>query len=103
MAIVIPEMGFEDVPISPVIRDDTVTKKKPKTTISRAAMKLPRVGIWGATASAPASRSEPTSTTLSGMSRSVRILAAIDEPKPKSLTLSRKLLALAYWPFFMVS
>ena len=52
-------------------------------------MKLPRVGIWGATASAPASRSEPTSTTLSGMSRSVRILAAIDEPKPKSLTLSR--------------
>ena len=38
VAIVIPEMGFDDVPMSPVIRDETVTKKKPKTTIRTPSM-----------------------------------------------------------------
>src|SRR5262250_3749529 len=39
VAIVMPEIGFEDEPISPVKRDDTVTNKKPKTRIIRAPRK----------------------------------------------------------------
>src|SRR2546421_12652865 len=36
VATVIPEIGFEDEPISPVNRDDTVTNRKPNATISSA-------------------------------------------------------------------
>ena len=36
MAIVMPEIGFDELPISPVMRDDTVTKKKPKSTTRTA-------------------------------------------------------------------
>jgi hypothetical protein len=39
VAIVIPEMGFEDDPNKPTIRDETVTKKKPNKTISKPANK----------------------------------------------------------------
>ena len=38
--MVIPEIGFEDVPISPVIRDDTVAKKKPKIRMRMAATRV---------------------------------------------------------------
>ena len=72
VAIVIPEIGFDDVPMRPVIRDDTVTNRKPKMTTSTAAMKLPCIGIFGATARKMASKSDPTRTTIVGMSRSVR-------------------------------
>jgi len=41
--MVIPEIGFEELPINPTIRDDTVTKKNPKTTIIKAETKF--VGI----------------------------------------------------------
>ncbi len=33
VATVIPEMGFDEDPISPVRRELTVTNRKPKTTI----------------------------------------------------------------------
>ena len=33
VAIVMPEIGFDEEPMSPVMRDETVAKKKPKTTI----------------------------------------------------------------------
>jgi hypothetical protein len=36
VATVIPEMGLEELPISPVMRALTVTKKKPATTTIRA-------------------------------------------------------------------
>ena len=49
VAIVMPEIGFDDVPMRPVMRDETVTKKKPKMTIRIAARKLPCVGSFGAT------------------------------------------------------
>src|SRR2546428_269907 len=39
VAMVIPEIGLEDEPISPVKRDDTVTKRKPKTRIIRPPTK----------------------------------------------------------------
>ena len=41
VAMVIPEIGFEEVPINPVIRDETVAKKKPKIRIRMAASGLP--------------------------------------------------------------
>ena len=41
MAIVMPEIGFDEVPIRPVMRDETVTKKKPKTMIRSDARTLP--------------------------------------------------------------
>ena len=34
MATVMPEMGFDDEPISPVMRDETVTKKKQTVAVS---------------------------------------------------------------------
>ncbi len=46
----------------PVMRDDTVTKRKPKMTIRIAARKLPCIGIFGATARKIASSSEPPIT-----------------------------------------
>ncbi len=36
VATVMPLMGLDDEPISPVSRDDTVTKRNPKTTTSTA-------------------------------------------------------------------
>src|SRR5262245_36350516 len=72
-AIVIPEMGFDDDPIRPVIREDTVAKKKPKIRMRMAATILPWVGNPGVTARKIASSTEPPSTTAIGMSRSVLV------------------------------
>ena len=36
VAMVMPEIGFDELPMMPTMRDDTVTKKKPKTTMSTA-------------------------------------------------------------------
>src|SRR6185295_3975718 len=47
VAIVMPEMGLDEVPISPVMRDETVAKKKPKIRIRTAASGLPGVGRPG--------------------------------------------------------
>ena len=35
VATVMPEIGFDDEPISPVSREETVTNRKPSTTIRR--------------------------------------------------------------------
>src|SRR5262245_32034414 len=45
VAMAIPEIGLEEVPISPVIREDTVTKRKPNTTTRRAAMRLLKTDV----------------------------------------------------------
>src|SRR5262249_55534654 len=37
VAMAMPEMGLEEVPIRPVIRDETVTNRKPNTTTKIAA------------------------------------------------------------------
>ena len=39
VAMVMPEIGFDELPISPVMRLDTVTKKKPNTTTRSAVRK----------------------------------------------------------------
>ena len=63
VAIVMPEIGLDELPMSPVMRDDTVTKKKPKITIRTAATKFHCIGMPGVTARNSASSSDPTSTT----------------------------------------
>src|SRR4029450_7129391 len=70
VAIVIPEIGLDEVPMRPVIRDETVTKRKPKMMTRMAARKLPCVGIFGATARKTASSSDPPSTKTGGRSGS---------------------------------
>ena len=40
VAIVIPEMGLAELPIRPVMRDDTVTNRNPKITTKMAATRL---------------------------------------------------------------
>ena len=39
-AMVMPEIGFALTPISPVMREETTTKKNPKITISTAPSRL---------------------------------------------------------------
>src|SRR5215218_3035974 len=91
VAIVMPEIGLDDDPISPTMRDETVTKKKPKITTRMDATKLPCVGSRGATARKRARSTVPTSTSVIGMSRSVRVRAAAPPPLAlKSRMLSRK-------------
>src|SRR3954453_6080099 len=50
VAIVMPEIGFDEVPMRPVMRDETVTNRKPKMITRMPARKLPCIGIFGATA-----------------------------------------------------
>ena len=90
VAMVIPETGFEEDPIRPTMRDETVTKKNPKTTTRIDATKLPCVGIRGATTRKSASRTVPPRTTVNGTSRSVRARDAAPPLAEKSFTLSRK-------------
>ena len=63
-------MGFDDEPISPVSRELTVTKRKPKATMSTAPSKF--ILSAGASEMAMTSPSEPRRTYLRGMSFSVR-------------------------------
>ena len=89
VAIVMPEIGFDELPMRPVMRDDTVTKKKLKITIRIAATKFHCIGMPGVTARKSAMSSDPTRTTVSGMSRSVRSRPPEPAAAPKSFTLSR--------------
>src|SRR5687767_7320128 len=73
-------MGFDDEPMRPVMRDDTVAKKNPKIRIRTDVSRFPWVGRLGATAMKMASASEPPSTTIIGISRSVRACAPLAAP-----------------------
>src|SRR4051812_10159359 len=89
VAIVIPEIGFDDEPMRPTIREETVTKKKPNTTTRSEARTFPWVGICGATARKIAKRTVPPRTTVSGRSCSVRARPPAWVFAEKSFTLSR--------------
>src|SRR5215510_13868153 len=94
VAIVIPEIGFEDDPIMPTMREETVTKKKPKTTIRTDIRRLPGnfPGIWGRTDISSARPIDPIRTKVIGMSRSVRFRESPDvcrRSPEKSARLSR--------------
>ena len=74
VAIVIPLIGFDEFPISPLIRDATVTNKNPKTTTNIAASKsenplvfAPGIGLNFSSAHIIATiTTEPISTTRIG-------------------------------------
>src|SRR2546423_7919577 len=70
VATVMPEMGFDELPTSPVRRELTVTKRKPSTRMSSAPSTL--ILNDGTSAQTTTSASEPAPTTHSGMSLSVR-------------------------------
>src|SRR5205085_2803732 len=80
VATVIPEMGFDELPTSPVRRELTVTKRKPRTRISTE----PRMLILsdGTSAQTTTRTSDPAPTTHSGMSRSVRGICTRWPPTP---------------------
>ena len=64
VATVMPEIGFDEEPISPVRRDDTVTNKKPKATISNAPKRLKRRFNCGASMIASSKTMMPPSTNF---------------------------------------
>ena len=77
MAIVMPEIGFDELPMRPVMRDDTLTKKKPNTTVSTAASGLPYVGrLRDDDQKHGQSQRADDARTSSGRSRSVRTARA---------------------------
>ena len=85
VAIVIPEMGFDEEPISPVRRDDTVTKRKPKTTMRTAPTNLvpiPASRSIGAAMIAAMRTMIPIPTNFMDRSLSVRGTAAAPAPPP---------------------
>ncbi len=75
VAMVMPDTGFDDVPMMPTMRLDTVTKKKPKTTTSSPVSSDPgkAPGRLGSRATIATMATEPPTTTDRGRSRSVRL------------------------------
>ena len=69
VAIVIPDTGLEELPMSPTILELTVTKKKPKTRINSAEKKL--VGRLGKTIIKTNKTRLPINTKYKGKSFSV--------------------------------
>ncbi len=89
VAIVMPEIGFDEVPMRPVMRDETVTNRNPKIMTRMAARKFPCIGIFGATAKKMARRNDPPRTKLVGRSRSVRNTAPPSAAAPNPFRPSR--------------
>ena len=70
VATVMPEMGFDDEPISPVSRLETVTNRKPNTTIRSAPSRF--MCSVGESRIAITSSATPPKTKRESRSRSVR-------------------------------
>src|SRR5512137_230505 len=70
VATVIPEIGFDELPISPVNRELTVTKRNPNTTMRTAPRRL--ILSDGASVQATTTPRAPAQTIQAGRSRSVR-------------------------------
>src|SRR5438132_10445280 len=66
VATVIPEIGFDELPTSPVSRELTVTKRKPSTRMSSAPSML--ILNDGTSAQITTSTTDPTPTSQSGRS-----------------------------------
>ncbi len=88
VAMVMPETGLAELPMSPTMRDATVTKRNPKITTRIDAAKFdssvvcaPGTG-WKVRKKniSSTSAAEPRTTTLMGRSRSVRSAAGLPAP-----------------------
>ena len=89
VAIVMPEIGFDDVPMIPTMREDTVTKKNPNTTTSRPISSEPGNGPCGKPGRMVIRRArttDPTTTKPIGRSRSVRTGLTAARPPPNDLS-----------------
>ena len=80
-ATVMPLIGFDELPICPVIRLETVTNRKANSTASTAASS--DRWICGSTIIRITSASEPPATTPIGRSRSVRTSRLLLSPSPR--------------------
>src|SRR5207302_7762386 len=80
VATVIPEIGLEELPTSPVRRELTVTNRKPSTRINTDPRTL--ILSEGTSAQVTTRTREPAPTTQSGMSRSVRGICTRAPPTP---------------------
>src|SRR3982751_6106100 len=83
VAIVMPEIGLEDDPSSPVIRELTVTNRNPKSTIiAPPAIRPAMLGGINCEEAIPATRAkQPITTTERGRSRSVLGTAFLSSPR----------------------
>ena len=83
VAIVIPEIGFDEEPMRPTMRDDTATKKKPNTTMRRLSSSAHGnpTGIFCTSGIKTAMATEPKATQVIGMSRSVRRMPPLPTPR----------------------
>src|SRR5207247_9729754 len=93
VAIAMPEIGLAEVPIRPTMRDDTVTKRKPKITTKTAAARFASIEVWAFATGWKVSMAhiisrmsrEPEAAIFMSRSRSVRlVLAAAAAPLPRS-------------------
>src|ERR1700685_988635 len=81
VAIVMPLMGFDELPIKPLIREATVTNKNPKTITKSAATRFAKAPVCAPGMGLNLRRiqtittmtAEPMTTTRMDMSRSVRL------------------------------
>ncbi|MCY1012799.1 hypothetical protein OV079_46150 [Nannocystis pusilla] len=80
VATVMPEIGFDDEPISPVKRPDTVTNRNANRPINSAPRKP--TGKNGDRLIAVITPSAPSSTVFIDSSRSVRITSVLPFPAP---------------------
>ena len=86
--MVIPEIGFEDVPMMPTMREETVTKKNPKTTMRSDMRREPGKGPCGkpgSTASTSTIASDPITTIPIPRSLSVRLTPDAGPTPPRKL------------------
>src|SRR5438270_9669738 len=91
VAMVIPEMGFDDEPMMPTMRELTVTKKNPNTTMKTPSTSLLPIdvpGTNGSTAMITINTNEPMATTLMGRSFSVRRVPPLPAPTRSDTRLS---------------
>ncbi len=75
VAIAIPETGLLELPMSPTIREETVAKKKPKTTMITAPRKF--TGIAGTSQIIRIIAAMPISTKFIGRSCAVLALPVL--------------------------
>ena len=95
VAMAMPLIGFDELPIRPQIREDTVTNKKPKTTTKIDASRFAPTEVSAPGIGRKVSRphimtmmaSEPKTTKLIGRSRSRRVAAGAVPARPARTSL----------------
>ena len=87
--MVMPEIGFDELPMRPVMREDTLTKKKPNRMVSTADQRVPlrRQARDGDQEDGQRERAEHARRSAAGPVRCARVPAAPPSPRPFMLSL----------------